>query len=52
MIAIVLGWLAVRAYNYYHKIKDPHNLKFWANALFFLEFVLSSVSTVGTCVFW
>ena len=49
MLAIALGWLALRAYLYYHKIKDSQNLRFWANALLFLEFVLSGVSTVGTC---
>ena len=49
MVAIALGYVVLRAYLYYRGIKDTHNLKFWAYALLFLEFVLSGVSTVGTC---
>ena len=49
MLAIALGWLAVRAHHYYHDIQDVHNKRFWANALLFLEFVLSGVSTTGAC---
>ena len=49
MVAIALGYVVLRAYLYYHRIKDSHNLKFWAYALLFLEFVLSGVSTVGAC---
>ena len=49
MVAIALGYVVLRAYLYYRGINDSHNLKFWAYALLFLEFVLSGVSTVGTC---
>ena len=49
VIAIALGWVAVRAHHYCRGTQDSQNLRFWANALLFLEFVLSGVSTVGTC---
>ena len=47
MIATALGWLAVRGRNMYKGNGDAQNLRFWANSLLFLEFVLSGVSTVG-----
>ena len=49
MIVIALGWLAVRAHNVYKGVGNVANMRFWANSLLFLEFVLSGVSTIGTC---
>jgi hypothetical protein len=43
---IALGWLAVRAHNFYTGAGNKSNMKFWANSLLFLEFVLSGVSTI------
>ena len=46
IIAIPLAYLAVRAHNHLRGNKDAQNLKFWANTLLFLEFVLAVSTSV------